>query len=222
MEKDLLHEIIDHLLKDEVPSKYIMLQKVRLNDSPLKLISKLEEINQEPKFHPEGNVWNHMLQVVDNAAKLKEYANNPREFMLAAMFHDIGKGSTTKKKPDGRIISYNHDEVGAKLTEEILHYYNMKAVDIDYIVTLVKYHMHHLFIVKDLPYGNIKTMINEANLNDMILLFICDRLGRDQKTYDEKKIELDDISKVIEILKSKYNIELKNIEDNFTNIKNKI
>ena len=222
MEENLLHEIIDHLIKDEVPSKYIILQKARLNDSPLKLISKLEEINQEPKFHPEGNVWNHMLQVVDNAAKIKDYANKPKEFMLAAMLHDIGKSTTTKKRHDGKITSYKHDEVGAELTKEILQYYNIKEIDMDYVVALVKYHMHHLFIVKNLPYGNIKGMINEVDINDIVLIFICDRLGRNQKTYDEKKVEFDDIRKVIEILKLKHNIRLENIEDNFTNIENKI
>ena len=38
--------------------------------------------------------------------------------------------------------------------------------------------MHHLYIIKNLPYAKTKEMIKETNLNDIILLFISDRMGR--------------------------------------------
>ena len=217
-----LYDIKEHLALDEAPSKYLIKNREHLKNTPLERIYDLQKVEQEPKFHPEGNVWNHTVQVVDNAAKLKKYANKINEFMFAAMLHDIGKGATTKRNKDGKLISYNHDEVGAKLVEEILKRCDSEFLDISYVSKLVKYHMHHLYIVKNLPYGNTEEMIKEANLNDLVLLFICDRLGRNQKTTEEKMKEINDINKILIYLKTKYNITLENIENNFRNIINSI
>ena len=217
-----LYDIKEHFALDEAPSKYLIKNREHLKNTPLERIYDLQKVEQEPKFHPEGNVWNHTVQVVDNAAKLKKYANKINEFMFAAMLHDIGKGATTKRNKDGKLISYNHDEVGAKLVEEILKRCDSEFLDISYVSKLVKYHMHHLYIVKNLPYGNTEEMIKEANLNDLVLLFICDRLGRNQKTVEEKMKEINDINKILIYLKTKYNITLENIENNFRNIINSI
>ena len=49
------------------------------------------------------------------------------------------------------------------------------------IFNLVKYHMHHFYIIKNLPYAKTDEMIKNVELNDMILIFISDRLRRGQK-----------------------------------------
>src|SRR6516164_2700876 len=53
------------------------------------LLLPLEEVKQSPRYHPEGDVLYHSLQVFELA---REHRPNDEEFLLAALLHDIGKG----------------------------------------------------------------------------------------------------------------------------------
>jgi hypothetical protein len=48
----------------------------------------LESVKQNPKFHPEGDVLYHSLQVFQLARDVRPY---DEEFLLAALLHDVGK-----------------------------------------------------------------------------------------------------------------------------------
>lgn len=204
----LLRYIIEHLLNDARPSIYLESIKETLKYSPLEILVELEGVEQEKKHHPEGNVWNHVLLVVDQAATLREYANSPNALMLAALLHDVGKKAATRKNKSGRWISYDHDKIGEEVVRKILTSYEMDKNEIDKVCSLVKYHMHHLFIIKNLPYGNVNGLINEVDINDMALLFISDRLGRLQDTYEEKSKEVLDVLEILDILNQKYNVDV--------------
>ena len=84
------------------------LQKLR-KDNKLKIlypeINDLIGVIQSPVHHPEGDVFNHTMMVVDEAAKLRDKAKFPLGFMYAALCHDFGKILTTTIKEDGKIIS---------------------------------------------------------------------------------------------------------------------
>jgi tRNA nucleotidyltransferase (CCA-adding enzyme) len=83
----------------------------------------LESTEQDPEWHPEGDVWTHTLQVVDEAARLVEglEGDRPRRLavMLGALCHDLGKPATTRFE-DGRIRSRGHEEAGLRPTEALL------------------------------------------------------------------------------------------------------
>lgn len=214
----LLRYIIEHLLNDAKPSIYLKSIKESLKDTPLEILVELEGVEQEKKHHPEGNVWNHVLLVVDQAAALRGYANNPKSLMLAALLHDVGKKAATRKNKNGRWISYDHDKIGAELVSKILTSYEIDKDEIDKVCGLVKYHMHHLFIIKNLPYGNVGGLINDVDINDMALLFISDRLGRLQETYEEKSKEILDVLEILDILNQKYNVDASEARNNVEKI----
>ena len=37
--------------------------------------------------------------------------------------------------------------------------------------------MHHLYIIKNLPFAKTNELVKEVDINDMILMFVSDRLG---------------------------------------------
>ena len=159
-------EIERHLLQDERPSEFL---------STSGILPELKETPQNPVHHPEGNVWNHTLLVIDKAASRRDESRNPRVFMWAALLHDIGKPATTMMR-DGRLTAYGHDKVGAKLAYDFLVDYDpVLAKDVS---ILVRWHMQIFFIAMDRPYADIKTMKSQADVNEVALLGICDRLGR--------------------------------------------
>lgn len=180
----IFKEIEKHLLEDSRPSDYLnsLLEKKEISQQyPFTLLNDLKRINQNLRYHPEGNVWNHTILVVDHAAIRRESSSDSRIFMWAALLHDIGKLTTTKVK-NGRITAYNHDQIGQNLTKDFLKSFEVQEDFIEKVSSLVRWHMQILYVVKNLPFANIKKMLSETNLNDVSLLSLCDRLGRGNMT----------------------------------------
>jgi tRNA nucleotidyltransferase (CCA-adding enzyme) len=85
---------------------------------------------QEPDWHPEGDVWTHTLMVIDQARALNDDLDRPRliAVMLGAVCHDLGKPATTEII-DGRIRSPNHEDAGVEPTVRILDRLNVHTID---------------------------------------------------------------------------------------------
>lgn len=128
MKNIIIREFNYHLMKDKKPSLYFNeKEKEGLFNSgfPLTLLVTLKKTEQNPVYHPEGNCWNHTMQVIDNAASRREESSEPEVLMWSALLHDIGKPSTTRIKR-GRIVAYDHDRVGEKLAVEFLEFFNIE------------------------------------------------------------------------------------------------
>jgi tRNA nucleotidyltransferase (CCA-adding enzyme) len=85
---------------------------------------------QEPEWHPEGDVWTHTLMVVDQARAMNTDLARPQHaaVMLGALCHDFGKPSTTAFI-DGRIRSPDHEEAGVAPTTAFLDRLNVQSLD---------------------------------------------------------------------------------------------
>lgn len=188
----IFNEIDKHLMDDDKPSIYInglINKEIFSKLYPLTLLSELKETPQSPIHHPEGNVWNHTMLVVDEAAKRKTQSESPRAFMWAALLHDIGKPSTTRLRK-GKVTSYDHDKVGKTIAVKFLKEFKCDDEFIKRVAALVRWHMHTLFVVKDLPFSDIESMVSEVNPDEIALFSTCDRLGRGNITR-EKVLEIE-------------------------------
>jgi tRNA nucleotidyltransferase (CCA-adding enzyme) len=85
---------------------------------------------QEPDWHPEGDVWTHTLMVIDKARELNGDLDRPRQIavMLGAVCHDLGKPATTAVI-DGRIRSMEHEEAGVEPALKLLDRLNIHTID---------------------------------------------------------------------------------------------
>src|SRR5580704_561762 len=85
---------------------------------------------QEPEWHPEGNVWVHTLQVIDQTRLRLEDLPRPQQIalMLGAVCHDLGKPATTKVI-DGRIRSLDHEEQGVAPALAFLDRVNVRSIE---------------------------------------------------------------------------------------------
>lgn len=177
--KNTFNEINKILLESIKPSEDIkrLIKEGKLDIEPFNLIKKLENIDQNKKYHPEGSVLNHVLLVVDNASEYKEYSENKEVFMWAALLHDIGKLTTTRIRKN-RITSYNHDIEGEKIAFKFLDYLTDDKEFKMKVSKLVRWHMQPLFFDKNLPFFEPQNMLNEVDYKEVALLSLCDRLGR--------------------------------------------
>ena len=101
---------------------------------------------QEPAWHPEGDVWVHTLLVADEArARVDDLPRHARlAIMLGAICHDFGKPATTAFI-DGRIRSLGHEEAGVAPAIALLDRLNIHAIDgYDVRAQVIGLTAHHL------------------------------------------------------------------------------
>ncbi len=93
-------------------------------------VKALDGCPQEHEWHPEGDVWVHTLQVVDQARSRIDDLPRPQQLamMLGAVCHDLGKPATTKFS-DGRIRSLDHEEQGVAPAMSMLDRLNVHSID---------------------------------------------------------------------------------------------
>ena len=163
---------------------------------PFSMIADLKRVPQQPDHHPEGDVFNHTMQVTDLAATVKGESEDARAFMWAALLHDLGKIPTTKLRK-GRITSYDHDIEGEKLARDFLKHCTDNEDLIERVCALVRWHMQVLFVANNLPFGDLRAMLRSVKPNEIALLAYCDRLGRGKLTSEKVEKEKKSIEKFL-------------------------
>lgn len=98
---------------------------------------------QSPDFHPEGSVFNHLCLM------LKQLPPDAHPSLpWAVLMHDVAKPLTASRDAQtGSIHFYEHEKLGATLTEEILERLRFPRKQIEEIAEAVRYHMQF----KDAP-----------------------------------------------------------------------
>lgn len=188
------------LTEEVVPSTYfnkILKSKCYPEGMKIKWLYELECVPQNKKFHPEGTVWNHVMMVVDEAAKRRKYSEEPLPFMWGALLHDIGKLTTTKQRK-GRWTSYNHDVEGEKLAREILSELTKDQLFIDKVCAYVRWHMQPLFVKNNLPFKEIKKMVEDISPVEVAILSMSDRLGRGEMNESNREEEVKGVAAFLE------------------------
>jgi tRNA nucleotidyltransferase (CCA-adding enzyme) len=149
-------------------------------------INALVGCEQEPEWHPEGDVWVHTLLVVDQARTRIDDLDRGRAaaIMLGAVCHDLGKPSTTIFK-DGRIRSPGHEEGGVAPAMRVLDTLNVHTLDgYDVRHTVAGLTAHHLkpgmFYKSPTPVtdGAFRRLAQKVDLELLARLAKSDCLGR--------------------------------------------
>ncbi len=106
----------------------------------------LRECPQDPRFHPEGDVWSHTLLVVDQAANIAERDGLSQQdravLVFSGLCHDLGKPETTEIF-DGLVRSHGHS--GTIHTYQIfLRRIGMPLSLMTRVICLCTYHLSHI------------------------------------------------------------------------------
>ena len=164
------------LLKAERPS--VFFEVLRQTDALSVWFGELQKligVEQNPRYHPEGDVWTHTMLVVDKAAGLRDRAENPLGFMLAALCHDLGKASTTERVGE-RIHAYGHEEAGIVPAREFLSRFSVEQETEDYVLNMILLHMKPNLMAAQR--SGLKAMCRlfdrSVSPNDLLLLAKCD------------------------------------------------
>ena len=112
---------------------------------------------QQNKYHC-GDVALHTKMVVDNTPPVLE-------LRLAALFHDIAKPKVVSVDDKGQRHFYNHEEVSARWTEDIMRRMKYSNDMIEIVSFLVKYHM------RTKQFGNDCSKMSDKSLRK--IMHVC-------------------------------------------------
>ena len=117
-------------------------------------LERLIGCEQDPEWHPEGDVWNHTCCCLDAfAAERDRRGVDPEEDLvvgLAVLCHDFGKPACTRYDPvRKRIRSLGHDEEGVAPTVSFLERLTNEERLLKEVPPLVRLHMRPFAMWKD-------------------------------------------------------------------------
>ncbi|MFA6534902.1 MAG: HD domain-containing protein [Candidatus Babeliales bacterium] len=203
--KERIHEELKKLfLKSKLPSLgFRWLLKIGRLKEIFPELSILVNVRQNPKYHPEGDVFEHTMQVLDAAAIIEFYDEQNKDFeqyliMLAALCHDLGKASKTDKD----LHCKGHEFESVKIAARFLKRLTSNKLLIKTVKKLVKFHCMPLQLIgqKSTLKAYKKLAIKlapETNLRQLALLWLADNRGRNKNFMEPHKFFGDEFLKFI-------------------------
>ncbi len=129
------------LLKADKPSVFFeTLRNMEQLDLWFPEVKALIGVPQHRLYHMEGDVWNHTMMVLDEAAKYRSKADEPYGFMMTALVHDLGKAVTTEER-NGFYHAYGHETAGLPIIKTFLRRITNERKLIRYVLNLSELHM---------------------------------------------------------------------------------
>ena len=173
----------------------INMDKSGILDEIFPFVKELKKI--PPNTHHHLDLFNHSIETVkqiqllyeNSQEKVKKHLNSIdfgghsrlAHLKLSGFMHDIGKFSTWTIEEDGRHRFIKHDDVGSKISKDFLKKNLYSNKQIEYISTMIKYHIYPSSVMSS-PEINNKVMMRYIrrmgnNSIDEIILSQADRLS---------------------------------------------
>lgn len=135
-------------------------------------IAAMIRCEQTPDYHPEGSVYNHVRLML---AQLPAGASPSLPW--AVLLHDVAKPVTASRNPEtGGINFYQHEKIGAVMSEEILQRLKFPRKQTEEISTAVLYHMQFKD-VKEMRKSTLRRMLMRETFPLELELHRLDCLG---------------------------------------------
>jgi poly(A) polymerase len=172
-------ELTRMLIQENARRAFLLLDESGLLKEVLPEISAMKGVEQPAEFHPEGDVFEHTLLLLENLPH-----PCPPTLAWGALLHDVGKPPTFRVAPD-RIRFDDHVNVGVKMAEEICRRLRFSNDDTEQILALVDNHMRfgHAVLMKE---STLKRFLRLPEFDQHLALHRADCLAshRNLSTYD--------------------------------------
>lgn len=170
-------ELKKALLKGRKPSLFF--ENLREMGQLSGWFSELEPLiglEQDPLFHPEGDVWTHTMEVLDRAAEFRDDVSDAYSFMMFALTHDLGKTVTTEFVK-GRIHAYNHEIDGMPIVEKLIDRIISENSVKRYVRNMVPLHMRPNVAAYNRPSLKSTNRMFDAAVapKDLVYFAMCDK-----------------------------------------------
>lgn len=166
-----------------------MLNKIKLTQInpesliPSWLVEAMKATEQNPRYHAEGNVWNHSLKVLqaceDHHEQFGLDGSELEMMRWACLLHDIGKPAVTCWKVN-RWVSHGHEDAGLPFARNILLDSPLNSKQRQQVLNLIKYHSLPLSWRKHPRIEHLfRHLAVQTDLRLLGAFFYFDIMGRD-------------------------------------------
>ena len=182
--------VSDERIRDEIEKILLSsnrIKGIRLLDASgmlseiLPEIISLKGVTQAELHHPEKDTFVHTMLALDSLFnkdedKWDEDNDISLELILGILLHDIGKPQTRNFESETEIHFYEHEKVGAEISEVILKKLKFTTKTIEKVKWLVANHMriHHF---DDMKKSKKVSLIEHEYFPDLVRLAIADING---------------------------------------------
>ncbi|MEX0332313.1 MAG: CCA tRNA nucleotidyltransferase [Puniceicoccaceae bacterium] len=135
---------------------------------------------QDPQWHPEGDVWDHTLHCMDAFSKGRTgIRDDDLAVGLAVLCHDMGKPLTTERH-ESKIRSHGHESAGVKPARRFLEQLRVSGRLTEVILPLIKCHMRPGVLFEQKSSASaIRRLARDCGQLDLLLrVFQADSAGR--------------------------------------------
>jgi len=163
-------EVVKILTEGSARRGFELLDATGLLPVVLPEVARMHGVAQSPDHHPEGDVWEHTLLLLDQLAP-----RVPETLALGALLHDVAKPLCAGRKGD-RITFYGHPTAGATLAVEICQRLRRSRATWERVDYLVR---HHLRLVQapEMRLATLKKMLGEDGFPELSRLARLDALA---------------------------------------------
>lgn len=178
-------EVMKGLLKSTKPSVFFeILREMQQLSFWFPEVESLIGVEQNPRHHAEGDVWNHTMLVLDAAAELKEKVIYPEGFMLAALTHDLGKAVCTENI-DGEWHAYQHETKGLPVVKTFLNRITNEVKLTRYVLNMTEHHMKPNVLARAGASTKSFNRMFDESLEPLDLIYLAEADERGRRTqYD--------------------------------------
>ncbi len=176
-------ELIKILNTDKPSIGLSILQKSGLLKIVFPEIDIMYGMDQTSEWHHK-DIFDHTLQVVDNAAKL----SSKMELRFAALVHDIAKPKTRRIDKTKGYTFHGHDAIGEKMITTIAKRMKLSNALKNYLKKLTLLHLRPISLVKDVVTDSaVRRLMVLAgdDLDDLMILCKADITTKDPKKVDK-------------------------------------
>jgi putative nucleotidyltransferase with HDIG domain len=149
-----------------------LMEDARLLAELLPELEALKGVVQNPYHHLD--VWGHTLEVLERLLEIErdpekvfgphaeavvrelerplaDELTRAQTLRLGALLHDVGKPATRAISPEGRVLFWGHDELGARMSRDIARRLRSSTATGDYLAQLALHHLRLGFLVRQRP-----------------------------------------------------------------------
>ncbi len=158
-------ELVRILTEGAARRGFELLDRSGLLNDILPEVAALKGVEQPPEFHPEGDVWEHTLLMLEGL-------KSPTPTLaLGVLLHDVGKPGTFRVAE--RIRFDGHVELGEKIARDILTRLRFSNAEIEQVIALIANHMRftHVHEMRD---SKLKRMLRMERFDEHLELHRLD------------------------------------------------
>jgi len=185
--KERVVKELEKALTAENPDKFFrLLQELGILQIHFKQVSDLFGVTQPEKYHPEGDAFEHTMQVLVAMSKLTDRV----ELLYSALVHDLGKAVTPKELLPNH---HGHEDEGVPLVKELSEALGVPNKWKDTALFATEYHgkFHRIGEIRDIKVSDLlmKAHKNPIGLDGFAAIGLADTRGKGDPTKEHPYYE---------------------------------